>query len=101
VGVKVVDPESADYLAEVIDSVDFVEFTAILDKDYGFVKDHGVPTVIHNMHSIGGSTSANPTREELNRRSLENSIRLADEFDAKHVIVHPDRRGRLMQRGRS
>jgi sugar phosphate isomerase/epimerase len=91
VGVKIYEPPAVEFLKEFRDSVDFLEVMAVLGNDYSYIKDFGLPVVIHNEHFAWGVNFANPKRVDLNRSSLDFSLSLADKLDARYVIVHPER----------
>ncbi|MFH0862328.1 MAG: TIM barrel protein [Candidatus Altiarchaeota archaeon] len=91
VGIKVMHPSAEEYLHKVEDCLDFIEAMAIDGEDCGFLHQFRLPVIIHNMHFTWGVNFANPKKGEINRRSLEYAIKLADEYDARHIIVHPER----------
>jgi endonuclease IV len=90
-GVKIIEPSAESFLEEVTEHIDFIEVMAVLGNDYSFVKSFSLPVVIHNMHFTWGVNFVNPKKAELNRKSLDFSLKLADEFSARRIIVHPER----------
>ncbi len=88
VGIKVF-PDSIPYLKKVIDYVDFVEIMAVVGANFSGLKDYDIPYIVHNQHYHWGINLANPKKEKLNITSLNTSIKLADDLDAKYIIVHP------------
>jgi len=92
VGIKVMHPSAEEYLHKVADSLDFIEVMAVIGQDCEYLRQFRLPVIVHNMHYTWKVNFVNPKKEEINRRSLEFSTRLADEFNSRHIIVHPERK---------
>jgi endonuclease IV len=91
IGVKVRDTSSTAFIRALAEIIDFIEFTAVLGNDYSFLREFSLPTVVHNMHFEWGVNFVNPAKERQNRKSLEFSLDMADRFEARRIIIHPER----------
>ncbi|MFC1723391.1 TIM barrel protein, partial [Nanoarchaeota archaeon] len=88
VGIKVYFPSELKFIKR-FPSIDFVEIMAVVGHDYSKFKDLNIPIIIHNQHSRWGVNMADPQKRKHNAKSLNYSIKLADMFEAKHIILHP------------
>ena len=68
---------------------DFFEVMALEGKDYSQFKKIKIPLTIHAQHQVFGINNANKKLEEKNKKSLLFAIKLADEFGADKIVVHP------------
>lgn len=88
IGLKIFDKKGYDSIKPLFDKIDFIEVMAIEGDDYSFLKDFKKDIVIHCMHTGFGINFANPMKFSKNRSALRFAIKLADEFDAKFIVVH-------------
>jgi deoxyribonuclease IV len=87
IGVKTFDNPA--FLRHFVGKVDFFEIMAIETNDYSFLKEFNLPIVIHSQHRKFDVNIADKNKEELNIRSLEFAKKIADQTNAKKIIVHP------------
>jgi sugar phosphate isomerase/epimerase len=89
-GLKVYGKKALKVLGPVVNEFDFIEIMALENVDYKQIKNFGLPVIIHNKNSNFGINFANPLLEKENKKSLDLSIELANKFDSKFIIVHPE-----------
>jgi len=90
VGVKVFYSSGIkSYLNKIIDKLDFYETMAVVGRRYHKFRELNMPCVIHCEHDRWNVNLANPRRRRRNRNAVHKAIEVADELDAKHIIVHP------------
>jgi len=87
IGVKTFD--SGDFLKVFENKVDFFEIMAVEKNNYEFVKELSLPIVIHSQHRRFGINIADKTKIEKNLSSINFARKLADETNAKKIILHP------------
>ncbi len=87
IGVKTFDNPA--YLKKFEDKVDFFEIMAIETNNYDFIKELKLPIVIHSQHRLFGINAADKEKEEINSRSIDFAIKIADIAGAKKIILHP------------
>jgi endonuclease IV len=71
------------------DKADFIEVMALEGEDYSFLKTLGLPVVVHSQHETLGFNDADKNLREKNSKSLNFAMKIADEFRAGKIIVHP------------
>lgn len=89
IGLKIYNKGDLDKIKPVLDRIDFLEVMAIEGRDYSFLKKVKLPIVVHCMHQRWGINPANAMKFSKNRRVLNFAISLADEYDAKFIVIHP------------
>ncbi len=77
------------FIESLQDKADFVELMAIEGKDYSFVKNIKIPVVIHATYTSFGVNPSDSKKEAANVRAINFAIDLANETNAKKIIVHP------------
>jgi endonuclease IV len=87
VGVKTFD--SGEFLKHFEDDADFFEIMAVRENDYSFLENFSLPIVIHAEHQRWGVNPADSSKKELNLKSVNFAITLANKTGAKKIIVHP------------
>lgn len=91
-GVKSYDKE--EFFDYFIDKADFFEIQAIRENDYSFLKKYvkkSIPIIIHAEHHSFGVNHCDPKKEEINLESIRFAQKVANEANAKFIIVHPGR----------
>lgn len=89
IGLKIWDEEGYELISPLLDKIDFLEVMAIKENDYSFLKKNKLPIIIHCMHNKWGVNFANAMKFTINRDAIRFAIKLADEYNAKFIIVHP------------
>lgn len=89
VGIKLIRKFTSELIDGLLDVIDFFEIMALEAVDYSFLKDYGLPVVVHNKHFGRGINFADKKKEKINLESLNLSFSLADYFEAGKIIVHP------------
>jgi endonuclease IV len=87
IGVKTFDSE--EFLKYFEDKVDFFEIMTAQKNDYSFLRKFSLPIVIHAEHWGFKTNPADTTKKEENLKSLNFARKIADETNAKKIIVHP------------
>ena len=87
IGVKTFN--NPKFLKHFKDKVDFFEIMAIRENNYEFLKEFKKIEVIHAEHQGFGINFADRAKQELNKKSVDFAIALADKTNAKKIIVHP------------
>ncbi|MCK5107707.1 MAG: sugar phosphate isomerase/epimerase [Nanoarchaeota archaeon] len=87
-GLKIFYKKDYETIKPLFDKIDFLEVMALEGEDYSFLKNWKKPIVVHCMHTGLGINFANPLNFSKNRSALRFAIKLADEFNAKYIIVH-------------
>lgn len=86
IGVKTFD--NPNFLKKFEDKVDFFEIMAIQTNNYDFIKDLKLPIVIHSQHERFGINVADKNKQDINKKSIDFSKKLADMGNAKKIILH-------------
>lgn len=86
-GVKTYDDEK--FLDFFEGKCDFFEVQAIRGNDYSFLKKYKTPIVIHCEHDVLGVNIANSSKYKFNLDAINFARKLADEINAKKIIIHP------------
>jgi deoxyribonuclease-4 len=90
IGLKVYGSKELTKLNRIVNEFDYLEIMALEENDYNKISDFGLPIMIHSLHSRFGINFANPNKKLKNKQSLDFSIKLANRFDSKFIIVHPE-----------
>lgn len=86
-GVKTFDnPKFLKYFEE---KADFFEIMALQKVNYSFLKDFSLPIVIHAEHRGFNINPADKTKKEINLKSINWAIKLADLTNSEKIIFHP------------
>ncbi|MDD5193033.1 MAG: hypothetical protein PHF67_00435 [Candidatus Nanoarchaeia archaeon] len=86
-GVKTYD--DGNFLKAFENSADFFEVQAVQKNNYDFLKKVSRPIVIHAEHFSLGANPADKTLFEKNLKSANFAIELANQTNAKKIILHP------------
>ncbi|MBS3078876.1 hypothetical protein J4218_02030 [Candidatus Pacearchaeota archaeon] len=87
IGVKTFSNEQV--LEHFKDKVDFFEIMAVEKNDYDFLKKFKLPIVIHAQHSRFNIDYADKLKKEINLKSINFAIDLANKTKSNKIIVHP------------
>jgi sugar phosphate isomerase/epimerase len=87
IGVKTFDNEN--FLEHFKDKVDFFEIMAIQKNNYDFLKKFKNIEVIHTEHQKFGVNIADPNKYNINKKAIDFAIKIANETNAKKIILHP------------
>ena len=87
IGVKTFDV--GNFLKTLEKNIDFFELMAVQEKNYSFVKNLSIPIIIHAEHSNFDINPADSSKKELNKKSIQFAIQMANLVNAKKIIVHP------------
>jgi sugar phosphate isomerase/epimerase len=87
IGIKIFSEK--DFAKHFENKADFLEIMAIEGRDYSFLKGYALPIVIHAQHQQFGVNCASKAKLEKNTSSMNFAIKLANEFNAKKIILHP------------
>ncbi|MFA6088754.1 MAG: TIM barrel protein [Candidatus Woesearchaeota archaeon] len=71
--------------------LDYIEVMSIEGEDISKLHKLDIPITLHNPHSSFGFNPCDKDKFELNFKILNASLKLADEFGSKIVVVHPGR----------
>lgn len=69
--------------------INHIEIMAIPKMNYSKLHRLDVPVMIHNAHTDFGFNPCDLTLSDQNKRLLDFSFSLADEFSSKIIVVHP------------
>ncbi len=83
-----------DMLVDAVDMIDddkfqYIELTPVPGTDIKAFKDLDVPYIIHITTERWGFNISDKSSASISRGLLNDSIRWADELDAKYMIMHP------------
>jgi hypothetical protein len=87
IGVKTYN--NKEFLKHFEHEVDFFEVMVVQGNDYSFLKDFSLPFTIHAEHKTFGSNPADISKKEFNLKSINFARKIADETNAKKIILHP------------
>jgi len=91
IGIKVHSENQEDYVKEMADSVDFIEFYANVKENFCFLYKYKneKPIVIHCEHSGDAINLSDKSIIKKNTKAMKWAIHLADKFNSKKIIIHP------------
>ena len=89
IGLKIFEKKDLEEIRPLLNKIDFLEVMAIETNDYSFLKDVKLPLIIHCEHQRWGINFANAMSFVKNRNALRFAIELADDYNAKFIVVHP------------
>jgi len=87
IGVKTFD--NYNLLKHFKDKINFFEIMAVETNEYDFLKQFKNVEVIHAEHQGFGINPGDKTKQELNKKAIDFAIKLANETNAKKIIIHP------------
>lgn len=92
IGLKVGQNSSKEYIDLISKHVDFIEIYAHMSCDFEILNSFNKPVTVHIAHFSQGVNFSNPNKLALNNRALKHAIKLADRFNSKKIIFHPELR---------
>lgn len=90
IGLKLGPSVTSDHIHQTRDIVDFYELYAQIGCGYDELQNFDKPIVLHIPHSSDGTNFANPEKRDINLRTLEHVLRLAEKFNVKKLVFHPE-----------
>jgi endonuclease IV len=86
-GVKTFD--NPKFLKYFENKADFFEIMASQKVNYSFLKDFSLPMVIHAEHMGFNMNPADKTKKDINLKSINYAIKIANLANSKKIIFHP------------
>lgn len=74
---------------EALSFADFIEVLVVPDVDWKPLKDFDVEYKVHAAHKGFGVNLADPRKEKLNRKAIDQAVKAALDLDSETVVIHP------------
>lgn len=89
-GLKLGPLVTPDHIRQTRDIVDFYELYAQIGCNYDLLDNIDKPIILHIPHSSDGTNFANPKKRDINLRTLEHVLGMAEKFNASKLVFHPE-----------
>lgn len=82
-------PDDLSYIESFDRNMDYIEMMALEGEDYSKLSKLDMPITLHHPHMSFNFNPCNKSFLELNKKQFSFTQKLADEFSADVIVVHP------------